>query len=311
MADFRLQLTGFAAANRDAQVTMVEETTGKEINRKPFLDGSLMVRSLDPGFYQVKLTHPNLINPIFAQRIRLFPSPKPTLVTIPVPADLFTDAPIRDIPDADLGPVQQTLSTTRSQIAPIGNKVAGEVIRSSDWNTLVGAVSDLTGAVLDLTKLVAPRGHDHPEIAEKIAEVQKNILTFAEAYGNSLLQLQREIESNNMRRKLNDMFDLGQVPDAQRKPVLDKVDELSGNLQLATPVWTSKLSSMAGLALTKVNDVATSQPDPDTFFNDKRVQEVVNLATQYHQAGVQSTSEGEINIYRRTTGVAKTSKLGV
>ena len=87
MSDFRFQLTGYTPANRDAEVTLVEEVTGKEISRKPFLDGSLAVKNLTPGFYQVKVKHPNLINPIWTNRVRLFPQPRPTVITIPVPED--------------------------------------------------------------------------------------------------------------------------------------------------------------------------------------------------------------------------------
>ncbi len=309
MSDFRFQLTGYTPANRDAEVTLVEEVTGKEISRKPFLDGSLAVKNLNPGFYQVKVKHPNLINPIWTNRVRLFQQPRPTVITIPVPADIFSDTPIRDIPDANLGPVQQTVSSALDAISPIGAKVSGEVIRSADWNTLVGAMSDLAKAVLELTNLVAPKGHDHPEIAEKIDEVQGNLLKFSEAYGQNLLQIQREIEALNMRKKIEGMYDLGQVPQADRTAVLERLDELAKNLQLTAPVWTAKLSGMAGLVLSQVNTIAATQDDPDQFINNDGVQEVISFATQYHTSGVQTSAENELNIYRKTTSLAKKSKI--
>ena len=309
MPDFRFQLTGFTPANRAAEVTLVEESTGKELKRKPFLDGSLSVKNLDAGFYQVKVQHPNLINPIWTNRIRLFPQPRPTVITIPVPEDIFTDTPIRDIPDADLGPAQQTISAAVDALAPIGNKIAGEVIRSSDWNTLVGAMSDLGAALMEVTNLVSPKGHDHPEIAEKIDQVQNNLVKFAEAYGQNLLQIQREIEALNMRRRIEDMYNRGNVAAADRTAVLDRVDELAGNLQLAAPVWTGKLSSMAGMVLSQVNEIAAAQDDPDEFINDTQVQEVLSFATQYHTSGVQTTAESELNIYRKTNALAQSSKL--
>lgn len=309
MSDFRFQLTGYTPANRDAEVTLVEEVTGKEISRKPFLDGSLAVKNLNPGFYQVKVKHPNLINPIWTNRVRLFPQPRPTVITIPVPEDIFSDTPIRDIPDANLGPVQQTVSSALGAINPIGAKVPGEVIRSSDWNTLVGAMGDLAKAVLELTSLVSPKGHEHPEIAEKIDEVQGNLLKFSEAYGQNLLQIQREIEALNMRKKIEGMYDLGQVPQADRGAVLERVDELAKNLQLSAPVWTAKLSGMAGLVLSQVNTIAATQDDPDQFVNNEGVQEVINFATQYHTSGVQTSAENELSIYRKTTSLAKKSKI--
>jgi len=310
MPDFNFQLKGFTPANRDAEVTLVEEVTGKEIKRKPFLDGTLNLKNLNAGFYQVKVQHPNLINPIWTKRVRLFPQPAPTLITIPVPEDIFSDTPIRDIPDKDVGPVQQSISAAADLLAPIGSKIAGEVIRSADWNTLVGAVSELAAAVLELTQLVSPKGHDHPEIAEKIAEVQSNLLNFAESYGQNLLQLQREIETLNMRRKIEDVYNLGQVPETERTAVLERVDELEGNLQLPATVWTSKLANLGGLVLSQMNTIATNQDDPDEFINNDQVKEVINFATQYHTSGVQTTAESELNIYRKTNAVKLTSKLG-
>jgi hypothetical protein len=310
MPSFNFQLKGFTPANRDAEITLVEEITGKQIKRKPFLDGSLNLKNLNAGFYQVKVQHPNLINPIFTKRVRLFPQPRPTVITIPVPEDIFSDTPIRDIPDKDVGPVQQSISAAADSLSPIGEKVSGEVIRSADWNTLVGAVSDLAAAVLELTNLVSPKGHDHPEIAEKIAEVQTNLVNFAESYGQNLLQLQREIESLNMRRKIEDMYNLGKVPEAERAPVLERVDELTKNIQLPAPVWTSKLANVGGLVLSQVNTIATNQDDPDEFINNDQVKEVVNFATQYHTSGVQTTAESELNIYRKTNAIKLTSKFG-
>ncbi len=310
MPSFNFQLKGFTPANRDAEITLVEEVSGKTIKRKPFLDGSLNLKNLNAGFYQVKVQHPNLINPIWTKRVRLFPQPRPTVITVPVPEDIFSDTPIRDIPDSDIGPVQQSVSAAVDSLTPIGNKVSGEVIRSADWNTLVGAVTELATALLELTHLVSPRGHDHPEIAEKIAEVQTNLVNFAESYGQNLLQLQREIEALNMRRKIEEIYNLGKVPEAERAPVLDRIDELTANLQLPSPVWTSKLANVGGLVLSQVNTIATNQDDPDEFINNKQVKEVVNFATQYHISGMQTTAESELNIYRKTNAVKLTSKLG-
>jgi hypothetical protein len=305
MADFRLQLQGFPAANRDATVRLTQESTGTVVERKPFLDGSLLVRDLDPGFYQVQVIHPNLIQPIDDRRIRIFPQPAPTFLPIVIPDNLFTNNPIRDIPDADLTPVQQTATAVRAQLQPVGSKSPGETIRAADWNVLVGAVSDLAGAVLELTNLVSPRGHDHPEIAEKINEVQDNLRKFAEAFGRSLLQLYREIEAEALRRSLTDVLDAGNASQDTRSQVLGRVLELSNSLQSDTSVFTQKLSTTGSLVLTTINQLAVAQgANADAFLARPDVQKLSGVAQQYTSAGTQIQADSELLTYQRTTAAA-------
>src|SRR5712692_6807945 len=122
---FNIQLQGYTPANRDATVRLVNQATGQAIERKPFLDGSLVVRDMDPGLYQLEVTHPNLIQPITQRAIRLIPQVAPTFVPVIVPPDLFRDTPVRDIPDKDLTPVQQAATGVRAQLQPIANKAPG------------------------------------------------------------------------------------------------------------------------------------------------------------------------------------------
>src|SRR5262245_39407349 len=241
MATANIQLQGFTAANRLAEVKLVNQVTGVEITRKPFLDGKLLLRDLDPGPYELEVTHPNRIQPIDRPVIRLFPQPAPTFIPIPVPADLFRDTPIRETPDADLGPVQQLATGARDRLAPIGAKGPGEAIRAADWNVLVGAVSDLATAVLELTRLVSPQGHDHPELEEKIGEVQDNIRRFGEAFGRSLLELRREIESANLRKTVEQVADLAptDIRTAVRDRLLTRVGDLEATVRADTPTFTS------------------------------------------------------------------------
>ena len=311
-AAFSLQLQGFTQANRDAVVKLTQESTGTVIERKPFLDGSLLVRDLDPGFYQVQVTHPNLLQPIETRRVRLFPQPQPTFIPIPVPEDLFKNTPIRELPLANLGPVQQTATSAGEQLKPINNKVSGEAIRAADWNTLVGVVADLAGAVLQLTQLVSPRGHDHPEIADKIGEVQGNLQTFAEAFGRSLLELRREIEAENLRQRITDVLTLGGATADQQKQVLDRVNELTTLVQTDSPQFTQKLTNVGNLVLTQVNDIAVSKgAGADTFLKSPQVQTLTTMARQYSDSGVQTSAQSELLTYQRTTTATGGTKLRV
>jgi hypothetical protein len=304
MAAFNIQLQGFPAANRDANIRLVNQLTGVAIDRKPFLDGSLLVRDLDPGNYELEVTHPNLLQPIDRRVVRLFPQPLPTIVPVPVPEDLFRDTPIRETPDADLTPVQQAATGVRDRLAPIGGKSPGEAIRAADWNVLVGGVSDLAKATLELSNLVSPRGHDHPEIEEKIGEVQGNIRRFAEAFGRSLLELRREIETANLRRTINDVIDLApaEVQPAARERLLTRIADLRATVPSDTPTFTQKLSSAGNLVLSEVNELAVAAgAGADDFRNQAVVQTLVNTARSYQEAGTQVRPENELQTYLRTT----------
>jgi len=302
-ASLNVNLQGFVSANRDAVVKLTQEATGQTLERKPFLDGSLVVRDLDPGFYEVVVSHPNLTTAIDRRRIRVFPTVQPTQVFIPVPERLFRDTPIRDVPDADLSPVQQQLTAARGALAPIGSKIAGEAIRSADWNTLVGAVGDLAAAVLQLTTLVAPRGHDHPEIAEKINEVQENLRRFADAYGKSLVELRREIETENLKRDVTAVLDRGNADIATRARITERMTALDGALQADTSTFTRSLAGAGSLLVNTVNQLAAAQGDAEAFMGDADVQRLTGVAQQYAAMGTQVRAEGELAAYQRTTSV--------
>lgn len=307
MAAVNIQLQGFTPANRDAEVTLTQEATGTAISRKPFLDGSLLVRDLEPGFYQVQVRHPNLLQPIENRRIRIFPQLPPTVVPIPVPETLFTDNPIVDIPVANLGGVQKTLSSVRDSVAPISTKSPGEAIRAADWNRLAGAVSDLAAAILELTQLVSPRGHKHPEITDKIAEGQDNLRRFTDAFGRSLLELRREIETEYLRRRVTDVLAAGGATPEVNKRVMDRVSELATLTQSDTPAFTQKLATLGTVVLTEVNNIAAVKGDP--FRNQDTTKDLVAVAQNYFDAGTQITPEAEMHTYQRTTTATRGTKF--
>ncbi len=309
-AAFQVQLQGYPIANRDATVKLVNEATGAVVERKPFLDGSLTVRDLDPGYYQLQVAHPNLVNLIENRRVRLFPQPAPTFIPVPIRPELFRDTPIRDIPDADLGPIQSTAAAVKEQLRPISAKGPGEAIRAADWNSLVDAVSDLAQTVLELTKLVAPQGHDHPEIAEKIDEVQGNIRRFSEAFGKSLVELRREIETEDLDRTVRNVLDLGAATTEVRDRVTTRLGELRAAAQTDTPNFTSKLANTGSLYLTTINELAQAQgAEADNFRANPEVQKLAGLAQTYFNAGTQTRPESELNVYMQSTRAAGGTKL--
>jgi predicted nucleic acid-binding Zn-ribbon protein len=303
--DLKINLQGYPAANRDATLVLTNRETGKTLERKPYLDGTTVVRDLDAGLWDVELRHPNLVNPVRPLKpVRVFPQRTPTVITLPIPEKLFQDNPIRDVPDADLGPVQATLDNVRNQAEAAGNKSAGEAILAADWNRLTSAVADLATAVNELTKLVSPRGHDHPEIADKINEVQGNLVRFSEAYGKTLLELQREIEADNLREEAEDA--LAGVEEATRGPLIAKIDKLKDLVQKDPVQYTQQLSALGATLQTKVSEIAAEKGEP--FTSRPSVQKMLERANTYADAGIQTKGSSELQIYQRSK--SKTIKVG-
>lgn len=305
-----LQLQGFMPAIRDATVELVSESTGAKITRSPFRDGSLVMHNLDPGDYKVSVIHPNLLTPIDVRKIKLFPQRPPTRVPIPIPEFLFRDSPIRDIPDADLGPIQQAAAEVSGRLAPLATKAPGEVLRSSDWNTLAGAVEELARAVGELAALASPVGHGHPEIAEKIDEVQDNIRNFSETFGKSLLELRREIEAGALRSDLIKVLQRADAPEATRTKLLEGLGKIEAATQAEPLVFTRKTSLYGHELLTQINELATAQGDAaDDFLAHPEVQALTRSATQFSKAGAQIKAESELGTYARTGAAVSGSKL--
>ncbi|GAA2152636.1 hypothetical protein GCM10009826_11140 [Humibacillus xanthopallidus] len=311
-ASFDIRLEGYAPANRDAVVELVNQATGQQVTRKPFLDGSLLVRDLDPGSWEMTVRHPNLINAIDRRVIRLFPQPLPTRVPVIVPPDLFRDTPIRDIPDADLAPVQQTAAAAAANVAPLAGKAPGEVIRAEDWNVLAAAVADLARTIGELTQIVSPRGHDHPEIAEKIDEVQGNIRRFTDSFGRSLLELRREIESQNLRAKITDVLDRGGAAPEIRDRLLSRVAQLEASTLTPTPTWTNTIANHGNAMIREVLDLANAQTTgADDFLATPEVATTMTILQNFAGAGGQTQPEQELQLYRRGAAVAGPAFFGV
>lgn len=310
---FQFQLSGYAPANRDAVVRLTNAATGVTIERKPFLDGSLLVRDLEPGPYEVAVLHPNLIAPVFQKPVRLFPMPMPTRVPVPVPPALFRDTPIAETPDADLTPVGQAAEAARRQTGGLARKAPGEVIRADDWNALAGAVADLARAVADLTRLVAPQGHDHPELEAKIDEVQGNVRRFAEAYGKSLLELRREVEAQKARKQLDRAVgELELTPaDPRVGRLYERLDDLEGAVLADPLVFTDKLARFGTGVIDVVNAVADERDDPAEVLGRDSVAGLANVATFYAASGRKTRPEAELDVYKGSAARTGGQALGL
>jgi hypothetical protein len=299
-AGLQLKLQGYTPANRDATVRLVHEATGRVVERKPFLDGTLLVRDLEPGFYEVEVTHPNLSTPIEKKKIRIFDQGALTYVPVTVNPDIFFPRPPQDQAIADLGPVQQMASAVRESLRPLDGKSPGEAIRAADWNALVGAVDDLAAALLQMTHLLAPRGHDHAGLHGDLVAVKEDVRKFSESFGRSVLELRRDLEITNLKHDIGGILDAGAATADMRDRVSARMADLERAIQSDTGVFTGRLAGTGALVLGVINELAAARgAEADAFLNREDVKTVSTVARHYAEAGVQVRAEAELHIYER------------
>jgi TolA-binding protein len=305
---FNIQVSGFAPARRDVELEITNETTGETRQVKPFLDGSATVRNLVPGSYAVKVLHPNVVGELVdMRRVQLFEG-LPTPIRLPLPEVLFRDTPIRDTPLADLSPVNAAAVSARDQASLAGGKQPGDPIRSEDWNTLTGAVTDLANAVAELTRLVSPDGHDHPELEEKIDEVNGNVARFADQFGNQLVRLQRTLQTLAIQSQVDDaLSQAGTVPPDIRTRLDSAVQLLKDHTDSDTILWGARKKGAYDDILNAMTSLRDVQPDPSPLEQAASFQQVLTVATAEATTPAPRTVTGEIDrgdsINAKTAGV--------
>lgn len=219
MAAVKFQLNTPVEITRDLQVQMVHQVSGKSIAATPFLDGTVNVRNLDPGEYRVQVRHPNLPFQVLDRPVKVL-TERPTFVPLQIDLDIFTNTPVRDIAEADLEPVRGQLGDAADTADVQAAKQGGQPIYADDWNTLAGTVASVATATVDLTRRVSPHGHDHPELIEKMDEIQRNLQRFLEVFGQSMAQVQRQLERLAMEVRTQQALDrLPDVTPTQRAEV--------------------------------------------------------------------------------------------
>jgi hypothetical protein len=297
---FSVQLSGHAPARRDAYLEIVNETTGEKREVHPFLDGSAMVRNLPPGAYQVRVLHPNVVGELAdLRRVRLFEG-LPTRLRLPLPEELFRDTPVRETADADLTPVHDAAISARDLVEGVGGKQSGDPIRSDDWNAVVGAVADLSNAVAQLTRLVSPQGHDHPELEERIDEVNGNIRRVSDQFGAQLARLQRVLQTLAIQREIRDTFGRATVvPDPVRQRFEESFEILRSHTDSDTMVWGNRKKLAYSNMLTAMQELRDAQPDPREIEGAEEFQRALLVATEESSAVAPRSLAGEFDQYGR------------
>ncbi len=251
---------------------------------------------------------PNLINPIFEKPIQRLPAAGTDICADSALETVFRDTPIRDIPDADLGPVQQGVTAVRDSLAPIQGKVAGEAIRAADWNALVSAVRDLASNVLALTQLVAlARAIITPRSRRRSPRCRAISASFTEAFPRSLLEFRRELEAAHFRNVVTGVLDAAEAPQKTRDDLLGRVDNLTGSLSADPSIFTAQLSKTGSAVLSRVTDADHCQSRLQSNLVVAKTQETAQTCVM---GGVATTATKELGIYTRTTASADGGKFG-
>ena len=267
MKDLTLNLLGFPAANRDLTVEIRDPVSLNVVREvKPFLDGTVKVPKIDPGSYEITVKHPNLALPVLRRPIQVLPVGE-TRVSVVIDPSKFRNTPIEDIPDANLTPVQELVSSIAQTVMPLAGKTAGEAIRADDWNTLAAAIRDLAGAVGELTRLVSPLGHNHPELERKFDEVTGNFETLINSISASLTELQRQIQTQRFRKQIEDVLDVAAVDPAspKGKAFTDLVQKLEDSVTASPTVFGREARNTAVQLSTQLEALLEEKRDDPTL----------------------------------------------
>lgn len=265
MNDLTMSILGFPAVNRDLEVDLIDSATRKSVRKVvPFLDGTVRIPQILPGSYEIQVRHPNIATPVITRPIHVLPSGN-TNITVLIDPTKFRNSAIEDIPEANLKPVADLSSSIAETIAPLASKTPGEAIRSSDWNALAGAVRDLATTNVQLTRLVSPVGHDHPELVAKIEEMSGNFTTLLDTMSQALAELQRQILTMSLQKQVDDVLDKTEAPPPKRKEFEDLIKNLQQNVTASPAIYSKAARATAQQLSTKletlVDDHAAANPD--------------------------------------------------
>ncbi len=233
MSTVSVNLLGFPAATQDMSVHLRDPLTRAVVaTAQPFSDGTVKFPMISAGAYEIQVMHPNLVLPVYVGPIRVLPADT-TSVSVLIDPSKFHDTPIADQTTANLSPVQQVVETISQSLVSISSKTAGEAIRAEDWNALVNGVRHLADAVAELTKVVSPRGHNHPELEKKIEEMQTNFTSLVNQVSPALVELQRQISALNLQRQVSELFDKAPAETPAIKTAKAQANDLIAQLQVA------------------------------------------------------------------------------
>jgi len=299
MSNLTMNILGFPVVNRDLTVQVRDPITQNVVREvTPFLDGTVRVPNIDPGAYEISVTHPNLALPVLRRPIRVLPVGD-TKVSVVIDPSQFKNTPIEDIPEANLTPVRDLATSVSETVTPLANKLPGEAILAQDWNSLASAVRDLSNAFNESTQLVSPVGHNHPQYEAKFDEITTNFTTLLNVLSSALAELQRQIQTERLRQQVLSVLDTAQIDPAspQGKEFLDPVASLSSGITNSPTQFGRDVRNTAVQVSTKLEGLIDAKQNDPNFINSDQVK-TLSSALDLHKAQTSTTYASELQYQR-------------
>jgi hypothetical protein len=132
----------------------------------------------------------------------------------------------------------------------------------------------------ELAGIVSPIGHDHPELVAKLDEQASNLQRLYDVFGESVSQLQREVQILGLQNRVEDA--LNALPEAKRltfRPqFLGLLQNLDGARGENPQNFTTRLQRIA-TDLAQLTQDATSD-EPPAVASAPPIRALVNATTQ-------------------------------
>jgi hypothetical protein len=305
MNDLTLNIHGFAAVNRDLEVELRDPISNVLVkSAKPFLDGTTRLAKVPPGSYEVTVKHPNLIAPVLRRPIRVLPTGD-TQVTVVIDPAQFRNTPIEDIPDANLTPVRQLADSVAETVLPLSSKQPGESIKAEDWNLLARSIRDVALAVSELTRLVTPLGHDHPEFVRKFDEVTSNFDSLVTTLSAAMAELQRQIQAGRFRAQIEDVLDAAAIDktSARGKELTDLVGELERSVTV-DPSTFARVARNVGVQLATKVETIKDERSNDPGFLTLPVVKTLDQSVELLKTTQSKSYAAELEVHRKADRTA-------
>jgi hypothetical protein len=308
MNELTVNVLGFTAVNTDLKAQLRDIVTGAVLEERPLQrDGTVRFPGVRPGQYDLQVIHPNMpLHPVIVRPIRTLPG-VPTKISILVNPKDFQNTAIEDVPDVDLTPLAGTMHDVELAAEGLMNKKGGEAILASDWNALAGSVALLAHSVAELTRLVTPVGHNHPEYEKKLTELGANFDKLVGTLSASMAEIQRQLQIRRLEEVTTKMLDEANVPIANRKVLGERFDLLRDAVTESSVVFSENMRSTSAVIGRAVQELAAGGAGDKTKAEFDATFEQANRYAAKDYAG-------EIEISNRTSrklGAQAFTKKGV